>query len=49
MEAAEWLDRSGTASGYRLLAEIFRTDPLLASEEDAAYYDQMAEDLSSQA
>ncbi|MBQ9562701.1 MAG: toll/interleukin-1 receptor domain-containing protein [Lachnospiraceae bacterium] len=49
MEAAEWLDRSGTASGYRLLAEIFRTDPLLASEEDAAYYEQMAEELSSQA
>ena len=47
MEAAEWLDQSGSADGYRLLAEIFRTDPLLASEEDAAYYEQMADELSA--
>ena len=49
MEAAEWLDQSESAEGYRLLAEIFRTDLLLASEEDAAYYEQLADSLSSKA
>ncbi|MBR1758314.1 MAG: toll/interleukin-1 receptor domain-containing protein [Lachnospiraceae bacterium] len=42
LDAAEWLDQSATPRAYRLLAEIFKTDPLLRNEEDAAYYESLA-------
>ena len=46
LDAAEWLDKAGTPEAYKLLAELFRTDPLLHSEEDAAYYEELAAEPS---
>ena len=43
LSAAEWFEKSGTKDGYLHLARIFTEDPLLANEEDAAYYRKLAE------
>lgn len=43
LSAAEWFEKSGTREGYFHLARIFTEDPLLANEEDAAYYRKLAE------
>ena len=43
INAAEWFDRWGTKEAYQMLAHIFRTDPVLGSEEDAQYYERLAE------
>lgn len=43
LSAAEWFEKSETRDGYLHLARIFTEDPLLANEEDAAYYRKLAE------
>ena len=44
IDAAEWFDRWGTKEAYQMLAHIFRTDPVIGSEEDAQYYEGLAQD-----
>ena len=44
IDAVEWFDRWGTKEAYQMLAQIFRTDPVIGSEEDAQYYEGLAQD-----
>lgn len=42
LNAAEWFEKAGDPEAYYYLGLIFRNDPLLADEEDAAYYMKLA-------
>ena len=42
LNAAEWFEKAGNPEAYYYLGLIFRNDPLLADEEDAAYYMKLA-------
>lgn len=41
ISASEWFDRWGNKEAYEMLAHIFKTLPLIGSEEDAQYYEDL--------